>query len=392
MDSSNNPYVPGAGRPPAALVGRDRPIDVWDVGLRRVEADRTAQPLVLYGLRGVGKTVLLSRLAKDAENRHWIVAQVEAGAGMSLRQALGEALHAPLSELARPSAGTRLLRALKTALSFKASYDPSGTWNFGIDLSDSAGGGADSGTLDTDLKKLVGDLANATKDMSVGLAILIDEAQDLTLDELTAVCVAAHAAGQREWRVIFALAGLPSLPRVLAEAKSYAERLFYFENVKQLEHDSALKALLEPASDEGVEWETLAAEFVATETHGYPYFIQQFGQSTWEQAGQTPITLADARAGVASGLASLDAGFFRSRWDRATPVEKKYLKAMAVDGDEGSSAGDIAARLSKTVSALGPARANLINKGLIYSKEHGFVAFTVPGMAAFIQRLTDTQS
>jgi hypothetical protein len=317
---------------------------------------------------------------------------VEAGAGMSLRQALGEALHAPLYDLARPSAGTRLMKALKTALSFKASYDPSGTWNFGIDLSDSAGGGADSGTLDTDLKKLVGDLANATKDMNVGLAILIDEAQDLTLDELTAVCVAAHAAGQREWRVIFALAGLPSLPRILSEAKSYAERLFYFENVKQLEHDSALKALLEPASDEDVEWETLAVEFVATETHGYPYFIQQFGQSTWEQASQTPITLADARAGVASGLASLDAGFFRSRWDRATPAEKKYLKAMAVDGDEGSSASDIATRLHKTVSAFGPARANLINKGLIYSKEHGFVAFTVPGMAAFIQRLIVPQS
>ena len=392
MDGSNNPYVPGAGRPPAALIGRDSPMDFWKNGLTRVEADRTAQPLVLYGLRGVGKTVLLSRLAKDAKSRDWIVAQVEAGAGMSLRQALGEALHAPLSDLARPKAGIRLMKAFKTALSFKASYDPTGTWNFGIDLSDSSGGGADSGTLDTDLTKLVADLANATEDMKVGLAILIDEAQDLALNELAAICVAAHAAGQQGWRVIFALAGLPSLPRVLSEAKSYAERLFVFENIKELEHDSALKALKDPARDENVEWEPPAAEFVASETRGYPYFIQQFGQSTWEQASQTPITLADARAGVASGLASLDAGFFRSRWDRATPAEKKYLTVMAVDGDEGSSASDIATRLNKTVSALGPARANLINKGLIYSREHGVVAFTVPGMADFIQRLTISQS
>jgi hypothetical protein len=386
MDSASNPYVPGAGRPPGALVGRDRPMRAWNNGLKRVESGRTAQPLVLYGLRGVGKTVLLSRMAGDAEDRQWIVAQVEAGAGKSLREALGEALHAPLSDLARPNAGRRLMQALKTAMSFKASYDSSGTWNFGIDLSESAGGGANSGTLETDLMKLVRDLAAATMDANVGLALLVDEAQDLSPDELTAICATAHTAGQRGWRVVFALAGLPSLPRVLAEAKSYAERLFDFESVEQLEHDSALQALLEPASNEGVEWEELAAEFVVTETGGYPYFIQQFGQATWEQSIQTPITLADARAGVAYGLASLDAGFFRSRWDRATPAEQSYLRAMATGGDIGSSARDIASRLRKSVQGLGPARANLINKGLIYSPEHGVVAFTVPGMSAFIQR------
>ena len=389
MDSARNPYVPGAGRPPGVLVGRDRPIGAWDTGLQRVEAGRTAQPLALYGLRGVGKTVLLTRLAKDAEDRQWIVAQVEAGVGKSLRKALGEALHGPLSNLARPNAGKRLMQALKTAVSFKASYDLAGTWNFGIDLSESAGGGANSGTLETDLTKLIRDLADATSDMGVGLAILIDEAQDLTPDELTAICATAHAAGQHGWRVNFALAGLPSLPRVLSEAKSYAERLFDFESVEQLEPATALKALLEPARNEGVVWEESAAEFVIRETGGYPYFIQQFGQATWGQASKSPIALSDAQTGVAYGLSSLDAGFFRSRWDRATRTEQSYLRAMATDGDAHSVARDIAARLGRNVQGLGPARANLMSKGLIYSPEHGVVAFTVPGMAAFIKRQPD---
>ncbi|MGI8538052.1 MAG: ATP-binding protein [Mycobacteriales bacterium] len=170
MDAVLNPYSPGAGRPPAALVGRDRQRDAWRVALDRVDRGRTAQPVVLYGLRGVGKTVLLSGFSKTALSREWIVAQVEAGAGKSLREALGEALHAPLADLARPSAGQRLRKGLKTALSFKASYGSSGTWSFGLDLAETAGGGANTGVLETDLGKLVRDLSAAAEEEGIGLA------------------------------------------------------------------------------------------------------------------------------------------------------------------------------------------------------------------------------
>jgi len=386
MDAVRNPYAPGAGRPPAALVGRDRQREAWRVALERVAAGRTAQPVVLYGLRGVGKTVLLSRFARLADDRGWIVAQVEAGAGKSLREGLGEALHAPLVDLARPSAGRRLLKGLKTALSFKASYDSVGSWNFGLDLSDTSGGGADTGSLEGDLSKLMKDLSAAAEEEGIGLAILIDEAQDLTPEELTAVCSAAHAAGQRGWSCLVALAGLPSLPRVLAEARSYAERLFVYEKVEHLAEDLARTALIEPAASEGVVWDEVAVRLIVQETSGYPYFLQQFGQDTWNEASGLAITIADARVGAARGRAALDDGFFRARWDRATRAEQRYLRAMAADGDVGSASGEVAARLGRGANSFGPARASLISKGLIYAPEHGVVAFTVPGMAGFIRR------
>ena len=385
MDPVANPYSPGAGRKPAALVGRDRPRTEWSTALSRVELGRSNQPFVLYGLRGVGKTVLLSDFRRAAAERNWIVAQVEAGADKPLREALGEALHGPLADLARPSAGKRLVKALKTAVSFKASYDSTGTWSFGLDLSESAGGGADTGVLETDLRKLVQDLTAAAEEEGVGLAILIDEAQDLTSSELVALCAIAHAAGQDDWRVLFAFAGLPSLPRILAEAKSYAER-FNYEKIEQLTSASAAEALTKPAAVDGIEWDKRAVELLVKESGGYPYFLQQFGQDTWNDAIGMEITYDDARVGTATGRASLDTGFFRARWDRATRAEQAYMAAMAADGDSGSSSGAVAARLNRKPASFGPIRASLIAKGLVYAPEHGIVAFTVPGMAAFIAR------
>jgi hypothetical protein len=295
-------------------------------------------------------------------------------------------LHAPLADLARPSAGARLLKGLKTALSFKASYDASGSFSFGLDLSETPGGGADTGMLETDLSKLVSDVSGAAEEEGFGLAICVDEAQDLTPAELTAVCAIAHAAGQNGWPVLLALAGLPSLPRVLAEAKSYAERLFVFQRIEQLTGEVARKALTEPAASEGVVWTDDAVTFMVDETSGYPYFIQQFGQDTWNSAPGPVVTLVDARLGAAKGRAALDDGFFRARWDRATRAEQRYLRAMAVDGDTRSSSGEVAGRLGRGVNSFGPARASLIFKGLVFAPEHGVVAFTVPGMAGFIQR------
>lgn len=389
MDPVRNPYSPGAGRKPAALVGREDALGAWETSLRRALIGRTDQPVVLYGLRGVGKTVLLSEFRRNAAGRDWIVAQVEAGAGKSLRELLGEALYAPLSDLARPGAGKRLLKSLKTALSFKASYDATGTWTFGVDLAEAAGGGAATGILDTDLKKLINDLAEAAEEEGVGLAVLVDEAQDLSPEELTTLCAVAHAAAQDDWRVLFAFAGLPSLPRILAEARSYAERFRYLR-IQQLEPDIAADALTIPAEHEGAHWDADALDVVVRASGRYPYFLQQFGQETWSVADGPVIARHDAELGVARGTNDLDNGFFRVRWDRATPAEQSYLRAMAIDGDEGSSSSEVATRLSRKPASLGPTRASLIAKGLIYAPEHGIVAFTVPGMAAFIDRQVES--
>ncbi|WP_341976052.1 ATP-binding protein [Microbacterium sp. LWO13-1.2] len=385
MDPVRNPYSPGAGRKPAALVGRDDALQTWAIALKRAELGRTDQPFVLYGLRGVGKTVLLSEFRRNALKKDWIVAQIEAGSGKPLRELLGEALYAPLADLARPSSGKRLLKALKTAVSFKTSYDTTGTWTFGLDLSGTPGGGADTGILDTDLKKLIHDLADAAEEEGVGLAILVDEAQDLAVDELVTLCTIAHAAAQDNWPALFAFAGLPSLPRILAEAKSYAER-FQYSRIHQIDQSVVAEALTIPAAHEDASWDDDAVDVVVAASGRYPYFIQQYGQETWNAAPGSTITARDAEIGVLQGNNQLDSGFFRVRWDRATPSEQQYLRAMAADGDDGSSSGEIATRLGKKPKSIGPVRAALISKGLVFAPEHGVVAFTVPGMAAFIGR------
>src|SRR5947209_2282573 len=313
MDAVRNPYSPGAGRKPAALVGRDDALGAWDTSVQRAQIGRTDQPVVLYGLRGVGKTVLLSEFRRMAGKADWIVAQIEAGTDKSLRELLGETLYAPLSDLARPGAGRRLLKGLKTALSFKASYDATGKWTFGVDLAEAPGGGADTGMLDTDLKKLVNDLAEAAQEEGVGLAILVDEAQDLSSEELATLCTIAHAAAQDNWRVLFAFAGLPSLPRILAEAKSYAER-FRYMNIRQLDADEVAEALTIPAGLEDARWDNDAIEVVVDASGRYPYFLQQFGQETWNVAEGPVISRHDVALGVAQGVNDLDSGFFRVRW------------------------------------------------------------------------------
>lgn len=391
VDPVLNPYAPGAGRLPAALVGRQRELETWDIATQRVERGKGAQSMVLYGLRGVGKTVLLTTLAQAARQREWMVAKLEAQTGVSIRSRVGEAFHHALVDLARPSAPVRVLKALKTAVSFKASYDATGVWNFGVDLADAPGGGADTGVLEADLSKLLLDLAGAAGSQGVGLALLIDEAQDIDADELAALCAVVHTAHQEGLPILVVLAGLPSLPRVLAEAKSYSERLFSYHRLGPLDALAAGVALTDPAEGEGVHWEPDAVGEVVRESVGYPYFVQQFGQDVWTVAEGERITLADARVGVAHGQRALDDGFFRSRWERATRAEREYLAAMAADGDQGSLSAEVAARLGRSTQSLGPARASLIGKGLIYSPEQGRILFTVPMMASFINRQTSPE-
>jgi hypothetical protein len=385
MDQRNNPYSPGAGLRPVALVGRDAELEDWSVALERMEDARSARSVVLHGLRGVGKTVLLGEFRQMAEERSWVTVIIEANTGSPFRDALARSLYPVVRELARPTAGDKLKKALGTFKAFSVKVDAAGTWSFGLDVATAQGRG-DSGELETDLSELIKDLAEAAQEHGRGFAILIDEAQDLTRDELTALCAICHQGGQRSWAFLMALAGLPNLPRVLSEAKSYAERLFTYREISQLCQDAARQALTRPAAGEGVSWEEEAVSYVVTETRGYPYFLQEYGQATWNAASGTTLTYDDARVGAASGQAHLDAGFYRARWERGTPGQRAYLEAMAHDGVGPSQSADVAARLGKTPTGVGPFRDSLIKKGLIYAPEHGQVAYTVPGMADFIAR------
>ena len=263
------------------------------------------------------------------------MAQIEAGAGKSFRELLGEALYGPLADLARPGLGRRLAKALKTAVSFKASYDSHGIWSFGVDLSGEYGGGADTGILETDLRKLILDLSGAAEEEGVGLAILVDEAQDLAEGELATLCAIAHAAQQDDWPVAFAFAGLPSLPRILAEPKSYAER-FNYVNVKELPRDAAAAALTIPASAEDAEWSAGAVGVVIAASDRYPYFLQQFGQDAWNAAAgpssQNRMRRSALPAGTSSSTmdSSAHAGTARRRLSSSTFVRWRSTAIVGV--------------------------------------------------------------
>ena len=394
MDPRRNPYSPGAGLRPTELAGRDDDIESFEILIDRAEAGRPARSIIFTGLRGVGKTVLLQDLAGRAEQRGWITARVEADRGSgptSFTDGLARSLATSLRrEQGRGKTKERLRAALRTVTSFSMSFNPDGAMSLGFDV-DAATGRADSGSLYADLTDLALDLGDAAVELDVGVAVFIDEMQDLTTEELSAVCRACHETGQRSspWFVIGC--GLPNLPGALATAESYAERLFDYRIVGRLPHAAAHSALVGPATIENVEWEPAAAAHVVAQSAGYPYFIQQFGQSTWNDAAESPITRADAERGVKVGFQHLDRGFFRARWNRATPAEREYLSAMAVDGDGPTASGEVAKRIGKKPTSLGPARANLINKGIIYAPEHGQIAFTVPGMSKFIERLLDVE-
>jgi hypothetical protein len=283
----------------------------------------------------------------------------------------------------------RLRSALSTFKSFSLSTDPSGALSLGIEV-DPQRGRADTGSLELDQSELAFDLGGSAADIGVGVVVLIDEMQDLAQEELAAICTAVHETGQRSIPFYAVGAGLPSLPGILAEARSYAERLFAFRSIGPLDEQAAAIAVSRPAESQGTRWSREAATVVVEMSGGYPYFLQEFAKATWDYAAGPSIEVEDAHIGVQAGREKLDAGFFRSRWNRATPAERDYLRAMAEDGEGPSASGEIARRLGKTtVQQVGPTRANLIHKGLLYAPEHGLIAYTVPGMASFIARQID---
>ena len=391
MDPVRNPYSPGAGLRPFELAGREKEIAKFEVLRARARQRRNDQSIVFYGLRGVGKTVLLNELADAARNDGWIVAKVEAdasGARSPFRSQIAQSLNVALRRVQGKSAkGSRMKAALRTFKSFSLKAAPDGTLSVGIEIEADAGR-ADTGSLQADLTDLAIDLGDAAIELDCGVALFIDEMQDLKAEELAAICQACHEAGQQNKPFFVVGAGLPNLPGILAEARSYAERLFHYATLGPLPAAEAAIALTRPAQNERVKWTDQAVDIVVAAANGYPYFLQEYGSAAWDVATRSPIDHADAVEGIRIGKARLDDGFFRSRWERATPGEREYLSAMAADGDEPSHSGEVARRLAKLPTQLGPVRAKLISKGLVFAPAHGAIAFTVPGMAEFIARQT----
>lgn len=391
MDPRRNPYNPGAGLRPLALAGRGGDIEAFEILADRAQHGLTSRSIVFSGLRGVGKTVLLGELAGRAIERGWLVAQVEAEHTQPDR--FPAALALELANAARlkkhwlQRATDTVKEALGSITSFQASVGAEGI-TLGIER---IPGRADSGSIQFDLVDLAETVGTAAREEGIGVVVVIDEMQELTSEQMSAVCRSCHRAGQSglPWFVVGG--GLPNLPTRLAEAESYAERLFDYRSVDRLADADAIVALEDPAAIHDVAWEADAEQFVLDESRGYPYFLQQFGKSVWDAAaGPDTITLEDATIGIAEGQQQLDVGFYSSRWERATRAERELLAAMAPDDGRPSRIADVTRRLGKADSrSLGPARANLINKGIVYAPEHGMIAYTVPGMADYVRRRTE---
>ncbi|HEX2357626.1 MAG TPA: ATP-binding protein [Micromonosporaceae bacterium] len=404
MDPVRNPYAPGAGQRPPELAGRGRELAVFDVVLERVARGRPERSLVLTGLRGVGKTVLLNTLRSQAIGRLWGTGKIEARPDQSLRRPVAAALHMAVRELApRHRAPDRIDAFLAVLKAFALRANPPNArlkdrWQPGIDLP-AASGRADSGDIEIDLVELFADAAAVATDVGTGVALFIDEMQDLGADDVSALCAACHELSQLGAPLIVVGAGLPHLPAVLSAAKSYSERLFRYQRIDRLDRIAADRALCAPAEREGVEYEAKALDLLYEQSGGYPYFVQAYGKATWDHAPRSPVTAADVRVAAPEAEAELAVGFFGSRFERATPAEREYMRTMAalsgVDEPAGGSGGsemdaavptaDIARALDRRPASLSPARDALIKKGLIYSGERGTVAFTVPHFGRYLR-------
>lgn len=389
MLPEQNPYSPGSGRRPPELVGRTGELEAFDTLRARVTHGLGDRGVVLTGLRGVGKTVLLNEMHRMADQFEWLTVRIEArrdeGGVRAVRRALARELVASARKLTRRKLTAGMREALGTISSFNAKVGATGI-ELGVALNK---GRADSGDAEVDLLELVEDVSTALSEQRRAFGVFVDEMQDLDSETMGALIAAQHAAGQRDWPFYIIAAGLPNLPQVLTETRSYAERLFNYRHIGTFTRDEAAKALREPAERLGAEFAPDALRILLDAAGGYPYFIQEYGQVAWNLSSDRLITIADATAAVQYGTEQLDAGFFRSRWQRAARSERRMLHAMAVDGEGPSSTAAVAQRMGIQTSSLGPYRAAVISKGLAYAPEHGYIAFTVPGMADYIARHHD---
>ena len=388
MDARDNPYAPGAGTPPPELAGRGALIDEAAIALDRIRNGRAAKSLLLTGLRGVGKTVLLNRIARDAEDSGFVTVRLEAPEDRPLPDLLAAPLRAALVKMDRlAAAGDAAKRALRALAGFaramKVSYQG---FEVSVDLG-SEQGLADSGILDQDLGDLLCAAGTAAAEQRTALVLFVDELQYVEEHHLGALIAALHRAAQRELPVTLLGAGLPQLVARTGAAKSYAERLFSFAEIGPLDTAATATAIEAPANRLSVEYTTAALDAIARHTQRYPYFLQEWGKSCWDRADDSPITAKDVAAATRQAVAELDDGFFRVRFDRLTPSERDYLRAMATLGGGPHRSGAVARVLGRKVRSVAPVRARLIAKGMIYSPAHGDTAFTVPLFDGYLKRV-----
>lgn len=388
MDAVKNPYSPGAGSPPPELAGRDGLRSQLRVALERIRRGKPAKSVLMVGLRGVGKTVLLDQVRKDAEAEGIYGARVEAPENKSLPALLAPQLRQTLLRLSHVEAAKntarRALRALAGfAKALKLTYKDI---EVGFDFPPEPGL-ADNGDLEIDLGVLLEQVGAAAREGGTAVAVFIDELQYVKDAQLAALIAALHRCSQSMLPVTVVGAGLPQLRGMAGNAKSYAERLFDFPTIGPLNDAEAELAIVKPARNEGADYTPDAVSAIIARTKGYPYFLQEWGKHAWDRASQSPITLADVVSASNSAIAALDESFFRVRFDRLTPSERTYLRAMADLGAGPHRSGDIADRLGRSVSSLGPVRSSLIVKGMIWSPSHGDTAFTVPLFNEFMGRI-----
>ncbi len=385
MDPTRNPFAPGAGTQPPELAGRASIIANATIALSRIKLGRAAQSQMLLGLRGVGKTVLLNRIAEIAEKDGYATVVLEAPEDRRLAEMLVPPLRSLLFRLSRVEnakdaarRGLGVLRAFASAFKVKV-----GDIEFGIQAET---GTADSGTLESDLPELLLAVAAAAREARNAVALFVDEVQYLSGEDLGALIVSAHKMAQRSLPFIAFGAGLPQLAGLAGEAKSYSERLFEYPDVGPLAAEAAQDAIREPMRREGVNISEGALDRIVEKTRGYPYFLQEWGYHAWNVATSSPVTPEDAERATANALERLDKGFFRVRLDRLTPREKDYVRAMAALGPGPHRSGEIAQKLSMDVTTAGPLRNGVIKKGMVYSPQHGDTAFTVPMFDEFMRR------
>ncbi len=387
MDPRTNPYAPGAGTKPPALAGRDAQIESFDILLERLENGYVEQSMIITGLRGVGKTVLLDVFREKAEGRDWATVEWEVEKNTRLSSKMTAEIRRALLQLAPRARWTeRLRRAAGILKSFTLTFNPDGAVRAGLDIEALQGAG-DSGALAEDLTDLFVALGEAARERNSGVVFLLDEIQYLHSLELEALIMALHKCARRSLPITLVGAGLPQIPRLAGEAKSYSERLFKFPRIGKLDPAVAARdALTLPAQALDVDYEAEAVDLVVEYTEGYPYFIQEYGKLIWDEASQSPITGSDARSVQPLVEAKLDESFFRVRADRATELELEYLYAMARLGPDPHRASEVAGMIDRTSEQAGPIRSRLIDKGLLYTPGHGYAAFTVPQFDKYMLR------
>ena len=388
MDRVRNPFNPGAGSKPPLLVGRDEQLEAMTVAVKRLALGRFERSMLLKGLRGVGKTVLLNEFASIAEREGWIAAHLEATEDVHVAAAVATLSRRALLELSMTErAKDRARRALGVLRSFVKIHVPAGdAGTLTIDFAEQPGP-ADSGQLDGDLSGLFVELGETARDAGTGLLLTIDEIQYLGRSELAALILGLHRVSQLALPVLVAGAGLPSLPGLAGEARSYAERLFAYVDIGSLSESDARRALVGPVEDEGASWTDDAVERVLEETEGYPYFLQEYGKQSWNVSDGPVIKPPDVAAAATLAQDDLDRGFFRARIDRTTDAEREYLRAMASLGGPGPyKSGDVSRAMGKKTSQTGPVRDSVIKRGLVFAPRHGEVAFTVPMFDSFVRR------